>query len=185
MSKVLVAFFSRAHENYYEHGIRDVEVGNTKLLAQALAQRIEKSGNHEVTVFEVETDYEYSHNYHECTQEAKALAARNYRPKLQSDIKVQDFDAVLLGFPIWWGTMPLDIKAFVEQHRADFTGKMILPFCTHEGSHFDRSLVELRAMLPEATIGEGLALYGHLTQDSARLTKALEAKAPSFLGQLH
>lgn len=185
MAKVLVTFFSRADENYYPGGIHAVAMGNTACLAHALAEVIKKQYHHEVTVFEVKSDHHYSRNYHECTHEAQELARKNFRPNLIGDINVRSFDVILVGFPIWWGTMPMDLKAFLEKHSSDFAGKKVLPFCTHEGSRFEHSLSDLKEMLPQAHILKGLDLYGHVAQDKAQLDKALGSKGQVFLAQLN
>lgn len=175
--KILIAYFSLPDENYYPTGIQSVKVGNTAKLAQALAN--ECGGE----LFEIKSDHRYPASYHPCTDEAKKLLAQNFRPQLTTDIAVADYDVICLGFPIWWGLMPTEVMAFVEKHQADFVGKNVLPFCTHEGSGFDRSLGYLKQQLPQSSILKGIDLYGHIAQDSAALAKQ-QAKLHNFLAQI-
>lgn len=79
--------------------------------------------------------------------------------------------------------MPTDLMAFLEQHAADFAGKKVLPFCTHEGSRFDHSLRDLKRMLPGAQILAGLDMYGHVAQDTQRL-QGQAAQIERFLSQV-
>ena len=177
MAKILVLYFSRADENYYPNGIHAVAEGNTAKLAQAIAQ---VSG---ADLFAVQTDHHYPKAYHACTEEAKKLLAQGYRPHLTTDCDVSPYDVICVGYPMWWGTMPTDLMAFLEQHAADFAGKKVLPFCTHEGSHFDRSLKDLQHLLPGAQILDGLEMYGHVAQD-ARLLKGQAAQGAVMAAQL-
>ena len=177
MAKILVLYFSRADENYYPNGIHAVAEGNTAKLAQAIAQ---VSG---ADLFEVQTDHHYPKAYHACTEEAKKLLAQGYRPHLTTDCDVSPYDVICVGYPMWWGTMPTDLMAFLEQHAADFAGKKVLPFCTHEGSRFDHSLRDLKRMLPGAQILAGLDMYGHVAQDTQRL-QGQAAQIERFLSQV-
>lgn len=177
MAQILVVYFSRADENYYPHGIAAVAEGNTAKLAQRLAQLTGAS------LFEVKSDHHYPQDYHACTREAQTLLRQHFRPQLTADIDLTPYDVIAVGFPIWWGTMPTDLMVFLERHSADFAGKAILPFCTHEGSRFEHSLTDLKAMLPDAHILSGLELYGHVAQD-ARLLAREQAKLTRFLAQV-
>lgn len=175
--KTLVVYYSRADENYYPEGLRSVTEGNTAKLAQAIAASCG------ATLFAVQTDHHYPKSYHPCTEEAKDLLQQGFRPQLTADIDVAAYDVICVGFPMWWGTMPVDLMAFLEQHQADFAGKKVLPFCTHEGSHFERSLSDLQRMLPGATILKGLDLFGHVAQDERKLARQQNA-IERFLAQV-
>lgn len=177
MAKSLVLYFSRADENYFPNRILAVAEGNTAKLAQAIAQAAGAD------IFEVKTDHRYPKAYHACTEEAKKLLAQGYRPKLTADCDVSPYDVICVGYPMWWGTMPTDLMAFLEQHAADFAGKKVLPFCTHEGSRFDHSLKDLKRMLPWAQILAGLDMYGHVAQD-ARLLQGQNVQIERFLSQV-
>lgn len=76
------------------------------------------------------------------------------------------YDIVFVGFPNWWGTLPMAFFSFLEQYRLD--GKTVIPFCTHEGSRFGRSLDDLRANCGSARLLDGLALRGSGVERVAR-----------------
>ncbi|MFD0896617.1 flavodoxin [Loigolactobacillus binensis] len=65
---------------------------------------------------------------------------------------------IMLGFPIWWGTLPQALRAFLALQ--DWRGKKVYPFCTHEGSGFGRSLDDLHQILPQSSLATGLAVRG-------------------------
>ena len=64
------------------------------------------------------------------------------RPEIASKVSGMDeYDTVIIGFPIWWGVAPRIIETFLESY--DFSGKTIIPFCTSGGSGVGRSDTEL------------------------------------------
>lgn len=71
---------------------------------------------------------------------------------------LEDYDTIYLGYPNYWGTMPMCVFTFLASF--DFTGKTILPFCTHEGSGLGRSEADIRRLCPGARVGRGLAILG-------------------------
>lgn len=61
-------------------------------------------------------------------------------------------------YPNWWGTLPQPLVAFLEEY--DFSGKTILPLCTHEGSRLGSSESAIAELCPDAVLLEGLAVRG-------------------------
>lgn len=60
------------------------------------------------------------------------------RPEIANTVAdMDDYDTVIIGFPIWWGFAPRIIETFLESY--DFSGKTIIPFCTSGGSGVGRS----------------------------------------------
>ena len=101
----------------------------------------------------------YSFRYSECIEQAKNDQKRNARPELVSYPQNLDaYDTVYLGFPNYWGTMPMPIFTLLE--RYDFSGKVIKPFCTHEGSGLGHSQEDIKRLCPNANVQKGLALLG-------------------------
>jgi len=81
------------------------------------------------------------------------------RPELRGQLPdMSSYDTIVLGYPCWWGTMPQAVFTFLES--ADFSGKKILPFCTHEGSGMGRSESDIKKLCPKATVARGLAITG-------------------------
>ncbi len=89
----------------------------------------------------------------------------NARPKLgKMPESIACYDTIILGYPNWCGTMPMPVWTFLEQY--DFTGKTILPFCTHEGSGIEKSIRDLQQLCPGAKIKKGLAIKGQNVQSA-------------------
>ena len=90
---------------------------------------------------------------------AKEEQDNDERPELASAIEDMDrYQTVFIGFPNWWGTMPMAMFTFLESY--DFAGKTVIPFCTHEGSALGRSESDIAALIPEAKLQKGLAVRG-------------------------
>ena len=83
---------------------------------------------------------------------------------------MERYDTVYVGFPNWWGTMPMAVHAFLESY--DFAGKTLVPFCTHEGGGMGDSVRDIRRLCPGATVLEGLAVRG---SEADRSDAAVEA----------
>lgn len=71
---------------------------------------------------------------------------------------MDSYNVIFLGYPNWWGTMPMPVFTFLGEY--DFSGKTIVPFCTHEGSGSGRSEKDIAKLCPKATILKGLAIHG-------------------------
>lgn len=153
MGKTLIAFFSRAGENYFGGSMRRITTGNTKVLVQTLK---ELTG---AELFEIEPAVPYSEDYMTCIEEAKQDLNAKTRPALKVlPDSLDDYDTIYLAYPNYWGTMPMAVWTFLEHF--DFSGKTILPICTHEGSGMGQSESDLKKLCPKAKIGTGLAVPG-------------------------
>ena len=92
-------------------------------------------------------------------KQAQADQRQDARPALRAPPDhLEDYDTIYLGYPNYWGTMPMCVFTFLASF--DFTGKTILPFCTHEGSGLGRSEADIRRLCPGARVGRGLAILG-------------------------
>lgn len=153
MANILIAYYSRRGQNYVAGRIVDLPIGNTEIVAQ----KIEKFTDGDM--FRIDTVKKYPADYTECTREAKEELKANARPRLADRVDdMEQYDTVYLGYPNWWGTMPMVVHTFLETH--DFTGKTIVPFCTHEGSGMGRSVADIRRLCPTAIVLDGAAVRG-------------------------
>ena len=153
MSKPLIVYYSRKGENYVNGSIRSLAKGNTEVVAEMIAELT--SGD----LFELETVKPYSPDYHTCTEEAMAELKSGARPALKAlPASLDGYDTIYLGYPNWWGTMPMAVCTFLEAF--DFAGKRILPFCTNEGSGMGRSEADLKKLCLTAKVGKGLSIHG-------------------------
>ena len=75
-----------------------------------------------------------------------------------------EYDYIYLGYPSWWGTMPMCVWTFLENYN--FSCKHIYPFCTHEGSGMGRSEKDIQKICPDSYIHTGLAIVGSQVLDS-------------------
>ena len=153
MSKALIAYFSRAGENYVGGEIRRLEIGNTKIAAQML-QKVTGAD-----LFEIQMAQPYPDGYMACIQEAKKDLEENVRPQLVSfPDSIDGYDTIYLCYPNYWGTMPMAVWTFLEHF--DFAGKTIKPLCTNEGSGMGRSEADLKKLCPGAKVEKGLPIVG-------------------------
>lgn len=137
--RILIAYFSRT--------------GTTREVAQQIQHHI--GGD----LLELKTVTPYPAAYRATTNQAKQEQQENARPALTAQVaNMAAYDTLLLGFPNWWGTLPMAFFTFLDQY--DLAGKSIIPFCTHEGSGFGSSLNDLGRYCGQAKLQEGLALRG-------------------------
>lgn len=137
--KVLVAYFSHS--------------GNTKVIANYIAKA---TG---ATLFEIKAVQAYPENYNEVVEVAKKEQQQNARPQLVSQVaNLAQYDTIFVGYPNWWGTMPMPVFTFLE--NSNLAGKTVIPFCTHEGSQMGRSEADLKRLCAQSTVLQGLPIRG-------------------------
>ena len=153
MAKTLIAFFSRADENYFGGAMRYVKVGNTEIVVNGMKELIDAD------TFKIEMKNPYSPVYMTCIEEAKKDLRAKARPELVSmPESIDGYDTVVLAYPNYWGTMPMAVFTFLEAF--DFTGKTILPLCTNEGSGMGSSERDIKKTCPGADVKKGLSVTG-------------------------
>ena len=153
MAKTLIAFFSRADENYFGGAMRYVKTGNTEIVADLMKDMLPAD------TFKIEMKEPYSPVYMTCIDQAKKHLRSNSRPELVSlPVSIDEYDTIILGYPNYWGTMPMAVFTFLEAF--DFAGKTILPLCTNEGSGMGSSERDIKRACPGATVKGGLPITG-------------------------
>ncbi len=158
----LIAYFSRAHENYVSGAIRNLKVGNTEVAARMIQQLTGAA------LFSIEPVQPYSPDYNQCIAQAQADQRRDARPELKAYPEgLEKYDTIYLAYPNYWSTMPMAVFTFLEHF--DFAGKTILPLCTHEGSGMGNSLQDIRRLCPGAKVMEGLAIRGGSVENAGPL----------------
>lgn len=136
--KILIAYFSWD--------------GNTKTIAQKIQAQIKGD------LFEIKCAKPYSSNYQTVLKEAKREQQERMKPELVTHVENMDeYDIIILGYPNWWGTIPMPIVSFLEEY--DFSGKTILLFCSHGGGGLGRSVSDITKLVPNARVGRGLSIY--------------------------
>lgn len=155
----IIAYFSRGDENYVSGTIKNLTVGNTEVAANFL-QKLTGA-----EIFKMQSVQQYSKDYNECIAQAQADQRRDARPELKNyPESLEGYDMIYLGYPNYWGTMPMAVFTFLEHF--DFSGKTIFPFCTHEGSGLGHSESDIKRLCPNAVVKKGLALRGGSIQYS-------------------
>ena len=145
----LAAFYSRADENYFSGGYRYVTVGNTEKVAKVIS---ELTG---ADLFKIEQKIPYAADYNTCIQQAKEDLQAKARPELVSvPDSLDGYDEIYLGFPNYWGDMPMAVYTFLE--KFDWSGKTIHPFCTHEGSGLGGTEGKIQGVCKGAVVTKGL-----------------------------
>lgn len=151
MKNVLVTYFSHS--------------GNTKTIAEKISKQL--NGD----LFEVKTVETYPAKYNLVVDQAKQEFTDQFRPELLNKVENFDsYDVIVVGYPMWWYTCPMATFTFLEQYN--FTDKIILPFCTHEGSALSSSVEDIKKIVPTAIVKDGLAVRGSKVKDSDTNIKA-------------
>lgn len=134
-NRILIAYFSWG--------------GNT----EGIAQQIQEIAGGDL--FEIECVTPYSSDYNTVLEEAQRDQNIQARPELKTHVEDMDqYDTIILGYPNWWASIPMPVASFLEEY--DFSGKTILPFCSHGGGRFGQSLTAISKLIPDASIKEGL-----------------------------
>jgi flavodoxin len=152
-SKRLSAYFSRKGNNYVGGSIVNLPIGNTEVIARKI------QGLTGSDLFQIQTVKAYQGDYMETTRVAQDELSGNARPDLTEMVADMDsYDVIYLGYPNWWGTMPMAVFTFLDSY--DFSGKTIVPYCTHEGSGLGSSERDIKRLCPHAKVLSGLAIRG-------------------------
>lgn len=153
MSKYLIAYFSRIGNNYVGGKIINLPVGNTAVIAKKIQCLI--GGD----LFEIKTVKSYPEDYTETTVVSRAELRNNARPELSEIVNnMESYKIIYLGYPNWWGTMPIGVFTFLESYN--FSGKTIVPFCTHEGSGMGKSEKDIKRLCIESDVLSAIAIRG-------------------------
>lgn len=154
----LIAYFSHAGENYLDDEIKNIKVGNAEIISNKVKEFLEAD------IFKIETVKQYPINYNLCCEEAKREQENREFPELKKFLpSISNYDRIVLIYPCWWGTMPQAVFTFLRHYN--FSGKEIVPICTHEGSGMGRSENDIAAECHNADIMQGLAIVGSKAWD--------------------
>jgi flavodoxin len=147
-------------------GIMEANAQQKKILVAyfswgGIARQIqERTGGDRISVdlFEIELVKPYSSSYNTCLDEALRDQRAASRPALKTHVSnIAQYDTILLGYPNWWASIPAPIASFLEEY--DFSGKTIIPFCSHGGGRFGQSLTAIAKLEPRSKIGDALSVH--------------------------
>lgn len=108
-------------------------------------------------LFEIQLVEPYSTDYNTVLEQAQRDQRAQARPELSTHVEnMEQYDTIILGYPNWWASIPMPIASFLEEY--DFSGKTILPFCSHGGGGLGQSQTAIAKLVPDANMAEGLAI---------------------------
>jgi len=150
--KSMIIYFSRADENYFGGSMKYIEKGNTEIIAEYIKDIT--NGD----MFKVEPLNPYSANYMECIEEAKVRTREHNAPIKENVPDISSYEVIYVGSPVYWGGMPEEL--FTALKDLDFSGKIIRPFVTHEGSGLSSIPNQLKEICAGGTVTDGIAITG-------------------------
>lgn len=106
--KKLVVYFSRTGENY---AVGNIKKGNTHIIADMIAEE------GKCDTFQIVPAVAYPDDYNKCIDVAKKEQESKARPTIKGDVKIEDYDVIFIGYPNWWGDMPMPVYTFIEKHN--------------------------------------------------------------------
>jgi len=137
--RILVVYFSRT--------------GNTREIAKQIHNIV--GGD----IFEIQAVNPYPDDYNTAVNQARQELDSGYKPELKTKIEnIRSYDLIFIGYPNWWGTFPAPVKTFLSEY--DFSGKTIVPFCTHGGGGLGRSVTDISKLCPKSTLLDSFAISG-------------------------
>ncbi len=158
--KSLIIYFSRADENYFGGEMRYVDKGNTEVIAEYIK---DITG---ANMFKVEPLNPYPADYMECIEEAKVRTKEHNAPIKENIPDISEYEVIYVGSPIYWGGMPEEL--FTALKGLDYSGKIVRPFTTHEGSGLSGVPRQLKEICVGAEVLDGLAIIGSQVNNSKK-----------------
>ena len=139
--KILIAYFSATN--------------NTEGIANHLNEILDAD------LYEIVPETPYTSddlNYNDrSSRSSQEMNDPDARPAISGSVdNMEQYDVIFLGYPNWWASIPMPVASFLEEY--DFSGKTIIPFCSHGGGRFGQSLTAITKLVPDAVLGEGLAV---------------------------
>lgn len=167
---ILLAYFSRRGQNHTDQGIQTLEIGNTERVALKISDQLKQPA------YQIQTVKPYTDDFKEMLEVAKKEQAENARPELKGPLPdMKPVKTMVLGYPIWHGTMPMAVFSFLEKVGCD--NITIVPFNTHGSSGVARSVDDLRKVCPKATVLDGTPIKGTLAAGADKEAAEIAKKA--------
>ena len=154
--KSIIIYFSRADENY---AVGYIDKGNTEVIAEYIR---DLTG---AELFKVEPKDKYASDYKTCVREAVERIRSHNAPIVKELPDLSSYEVIYIGSPVYCGKMPEEMVTALKDR--DFTGKIIRPFVTHEGSGLANIPKEIKEVCKGATVLDGLEVKGS-TVNSAK-----------------
>ena len=134
-------------------------LGNTQYMAYVIAE------NTGADIFRIEPETPYPTDHDTLVDLAADEQDSAARPAIKDEItNLDEYDTVFLGYPNWWGDMPMILYTFLDEY--DLSGKTVIPFNTHGGSGFSSTISTIRSLEPDAEVLDGLSISRNVIQDA-------------------
>lgn len=132
--------------------------GNTENVAKSIQAQTGAD------IFEIVPRTPYGDDYDTVVDLAQEEQQNNARPAISGSIEnIEQYDVIYVGFPNWWGDMPMILYTFFDTY--DLSGKTVALFCTSGGSGLSGTVNEVKALEPNATVTEGLHIGSGSSSD--------------------
>lgn len=159
--KALVVYFSMPETDKPDGMTREEDnsavvidgkvLGNTQYVAQLIAERTGAD------IFRIEPEKPYPTDHETLVGLARAEKDDGARPAIKGALPdLSAYDTVFVGYPNWWANMPMILYSFFD--RADLSGKRVIPFVTHGGSGFSRTVETIAELEPGAKVERGVSV---------------------------
>ena len=158
--KSIIIYFSRADENYFGGEMKYIQKGNTEIIAEYIR---DITG---ADMFKVEPLNKYSADYMKCIEEAKVRTKTHNAPIKENVPELSFYEVIYVGSPVYWGGMPEEL--FTALKGIDYTGKIIRPFVTHEGSGLSSIPNQLKDICIGGVVTNGIAITGSTVKSARR-----------------
>jgi len=136
---ILIVFFSHS--------------GNTQEIA---TQIYDETGGDVLELYPVNP---YPRQHNAVAEQAKHESITDFKPDIEGYMyDVESYDIIFVGSPVWWYTIAPPVKTFLSEN--DFDGKIIVPFCTHEGSGQAMSFTYIKTLLSDSIVLDGFECFG-------------------------
>ena len=153
--KSLIIYFSRADENY---AVGFINKGNTEVIAEYIKDYTNAD------IIKVEPAIPYAKSYNDAIEEAKERQKNHNAPIVKEINDISSYDVIYIGAPVYWGDMPEEMVTALK--NIDFSGKIIRPFTTHEGSGLGNIPNQIKEICKGAEVEEGLAIRGSVVNSA-------------------
>ena len=142
--KILIAFYSHS--------------GNTKTVAEKIQEITDGD------LYEIKTNHEYPKNYTDIVNQAKKEKEQEFKPELTEHIDISNYDTIFIGSPVWWYTFASPVRTFLSEN--DFSGKTIIPFCTHGGGGASMTYSDIARLCPDSDVQAGFSSFENNAKES-------------------
>lgn len=181
-SSVLIAYFGRWGNTEFPENVDATtsasividNEGNLMGTTEVVAGYIQQAAGGDLHL--IQTAEPYPEDYDTVVSQNHQEQEDGYLPELAGIVENMDqYDTVYIGYPVWATSLPQAVVSFLNQY--DFSGKTIIPFCTHGGYGSGDTYESIQELCTEATVLEGYAVSASDVADA-------ETEVPDWIAGL-